>query len=60
MSYIVPRDFVEPPDVAAIHDKYRKSLPRFGDAYDALEWLLVRAPDRTGADMGHPGWRVHV
>ena len=63
MTFFAPRDVVlplEPFNVAAVHDEYEKSLPRFADAYMALVWRLARAPDRAGAAASRPGWRVCV
>lgn len=55
-----PRAVVLPPAAAAARDGCRESLRRFGDAYMALEWRLVRAPDHAGAAAGRRGWRVCV
>lgn len=46
---------------AEIVDSARQTHPRFGDAYNGLEWLLARSPERgINAVVDEVQWAVYV
>lgn len=47
MLWFHARTVVQEHAASAAADAYAKQFPRFEEAYDALQWLLARKPDKV-------------
>jgi len=49
VTWVVLRTVIEEPEVSEAADKFSADFARFGDAWDALRWLIAREPNQKNA-----------